>query len=70
MGYSDSDWARAGDVITRWFHFRSGKLSDQAIVALSTEAEYMALTNATQEALWIRSFLKEFRFSMNMPTTL
>jgi hypothetical protein len=79
VGYSDSDWA--GDIITRRstsgyiFYLGNSPIiwqsKIQPIVALSsTEAEYMALTNATQEALWIRSLLKEFGFSMNMPTTL
>ena len=79
VGFSDSDWA--GDLITRRstsgyiFYFGNSPIIWQSklqpIVALSsTEAEYMALTNATQEALWIRSLLKEFGFSMNMPTTV
>lgn len=36
----------------------------------STEAEYSSMSLATQEALWIRSILREWGLSMSMPTTL
>ena len=40
-------------------------------MALSTtEAEYIALSTATQEAVWIRSLLREWGFKMLMPTTI
>jgi hypothetical protein len=68
VGYSDADWA--GDIETRrstsgyvfvlngsCISWRSKK---QRTVALSsTEAEYMALSEATQEAVWLKSFLQE-----------
>ena len=67
-GFSDADWA--GDRDTR--RSTSGNafiLSDAAIiwfsrkqssVALSTiEAEYMALSIATQEAVWLRQLIDE-----------
>ncbi|KAF0706887.1 hypothetical protein AaE_013900 [Aphanomyces astaci] len=67
-GYSDADWA--GDVDTR--HSTSGycfllnngivswKSHKQRTVALSsTEAEYMGLTEAAQEALWMKALLQE-----------
>ena len=70
IGYSDADWA--GDTDDR--HSTSGvlfKLSGgaiswlskkQAIVALSTsEAEYVALSLAVQEAVWLRKLFKEIR---------
>ncbi|GMF35227.1 unnamed protein product [Phytophthora lilii] len=68
QGYSDADWA--GDVETRRstsgyaFMMNGGCISwrskKQRTVALSpTEAEYMALTEATQEALWLKAFLCE-----------
>ena len=68
IGYSDSDYA--GDRDTR--RSTSGNLfllGDGAVmwyskcqtsVALSTvEAEYMALSQATQEAVWLRRLLEE-----------
>jgi hypothetical protein len=48
----------------------------QPIVALSsTEAEYMAATEAVKEVLWMRNILHEFGFpqhgasSLHIPTT-
>ena len=68
QGYSDADWA--GDVETRRstsgyaFMMNNGCISwrskKQRTVALSsTEAEYMALTEAIQEAIWLKAFLCE-----------
>uniref|UniRef100_A0AAV1UHT8 Polyprotein n=1 Tax=Peronospora matthiolae TaxID=2874970 RepID=A0AAV1UHT8_9STRA len=65
QGYSDADWA--GDVESRRstsgyaFLLNNGCISwrskKQRTVALSsTEAEYMALTEATQEAVWLKAF--------------
>jgi hypothetical protein len=67
-GYTDSDWA--GDTDTRRstagyvFNIGSAAISwsskRQPTVALSsTEAEYMAQTQATKEAIWLRRFLNE-----------
>src|SRR5271154_1801352 len=43
----------------------------QATVALSsTEAEYMALTQATKEAIWLRTLLDELGFKQHDATTL
>ena len=68
IGYSDAYWA--GDIETR--RSTSGYVSvlnsgciiwrskKQRSVALSsTEAEYMALSEATQEAVWLKSFMRE-----------
>ena len=67
-GYSDADWA--GDIESRRstsgyaFMMSGGCISwrskKQRTVALSsTEAEYMALSEATQEAVWLKVFLCE-----------
>jgi hypothetical protein len=67
-GFSDADWA--GDVDTRRsttgyvVMINNGavawKSHKQPTVALSTmEAEYMALTEATKELKWVRTFLAE-----------
>ena len=43
----------------------------QRVVALSScEAEFMALTEATKEALWIKSFLSELRLNTNGPINI
>ena len=68
IGYSDADWA--GDVHDR--HSTSGNVfllakgamswlsKKQATVALATaEAEYVALSAATQEAIWLRRLLTD-----------
>jgi len=76
MGYSDADWAN--DPIT-WkliseyvFYLQGGIISKkQATVALSTtEAEYIALTQATKEAIWLRSLLGELGFNQYQPTLI
>ncbi len=66
VGYIDSDWAglKDGQRSTGGFIFLlsggpvSHQSKQQATVALSsTEAEYMATTEAGKEALWIARFL-------------
>src|SRR5665213_2460535 len=79
IGYSDANWGN--DVSTRrsttgYIFFLSGgaiswSSKRQATVALSsTEAEYMALTQATKEAIWLRSLLAELNYTQERPTTL
>jgi hypothetical protein len=71
IGYSDANWG--GDLETRRstsgyvFYVAGGTVSwlskKQATVALSsTEAEYMALTQAAKEAIWLRRLLADLRF--------
>jgi hypothetical protein len=78
-GYSDADWG--SDVTTSKsvsgyvFYLSGGVVSwsskKQTSVALSsTEAEYMALAHATQEAVWLRSLLHELGFQESSPTTI
>lgn len=68
IGYCDSDWA--GDLDTRRsttgyvFTFGGSAISwntkRQSTVALSTtEAEFMAMTEAAKEALWLKQLLSE-----------
>ena len=68
IGYSDADWA--GDCDNRhattgnMFLMAGGAISwlskKQVIVALSmSEAEYVALSSATQEAVWFRKLLSD-----------
>lgn len=72
IGYSDADWA--GDLDDR--HSTTGNLfllagaavswlsKKQPVVALSTsEAKYVALSSAAQEAIWIRRMLIELGVS-------
>ena len=69
--FSDADWA--GDIVERKstsgyvFQICGGTVSwrskRQGIVALSsTEAEYIALSFAAQELMWLRSFLKDLGY--------
>ena len=78
-GFTDADWA--GDISTRkstsgyvfkicggFISWRSNK---QSTVALSTtEAEYIALTSAAQEAVWLRALLKDLGFEQESPTVI
>ena len=79
LGYTDADYA--GDVDDR--HSTTGNLflmsgapiswfsKKQPIVTLSTaEAEYVALSTATQEAVWIRKLLSDFGVSQSQATTI
>ena len=79
FGYADADWA--GDVSTRkstsGYVFKIGsstiswRSKRQSIVALSsTEAEYVSLSHATQEAIWLRALLHDMGFNQSKPTMM
>ena len=77
--YSDADWT--GDVDTRRstsgyvFQFGNGTISwssrkQPTVAKFSTEAEYVALSSATQEAIWLRRLTKDFGKQTDAPTTI
>src|SRR5260370_8412310 len=77
--YSDSDWA--GDprdhcsLSGNIFKIAGGAIAwsskKQPSMALSsTEGEYMALTHAAKEAIWIQQFLGDISFPSMIPTTI
>lgn len=79
VGYCDADWA--SDIDERRsatgyvFKFQGAPITwatkRQTTVALSTaEAEYMALSAATQEAVWLRNFNREFKIVPCIPTQI
>ena len=79
VGFSDADWA--GDIDTRRstsgyaYQIGSSTVSwssrKQATVAKSsTEAEYVALSSATQEGIWLRRLLSGLKEDMSTPTTI
>ena len=79
LGYSDADYAGDMDdrhsTIGNLFLMSGGPISwyskKQPIVTLSTaEAEYVALSTATQEAVWIRKLLSDLGVSQDQPTTI
>ena len=79
IGYCDADWAGDRDdrhsTSRNVFLMAGGPISwlskKQAIVALSTsEAEYVALCIATQEAAWLRRLLADLKVLTNVPTLL
>ena len=79
VGFSDADWAgnldtwrsTTGYVVMLNNRAVAWRSQRQPTVALSTmEAEYMALTEATKELLWMRRFLKELGHESNNPTNL
>jgi hypothetical protein len=74
IGFSDSDWA--GDKVDRksttgyTFQVGGGSISwtsrKQTTIALSsTEAEYMALSDTTHQAIWTHTLLAEIGFAMD-----
>ncbi|XP_073271570.1 secreted RxLR effector protein 161-like [Primulina huaijiensis] len=77
IGYCDSDFAAdldkrrslSGYVFTFGGNVVSWKSSLQHVVALSTtEAEYISLTEAVKEPLWIKGFVGEIGFEQNYAT--
>ena len=78
-GYSDANFARDIDTrrSTSGFIFMlagapiSWQSRAQATVALSsTEAEYIALAGAAQEAIWFLQVLREFTFAITAPVLI
>ncbi|XP_073039066.1 secreted RxLR effector protein 161-like [Primulina eburnea] len=74
IGYCDSDYAAdldkrrslSGYVFTVGGNVVSWKSSLQHVIALSTtEAEYISLTEAVKEALWIKGFVNELGYEQN-----
>ena len=79
LGYSDSDWA--GDSVTRrsvsGYVFQLGQSTiswcskrQQTVAKSSTEAEYVALSIATQEVIWLRRLLSDLCVDMSTPTEM
>lgn len=79
VGFSDADWA--GDINDRkstsgyLFQISGGavtwKSKKQSCVALSTaEAEYIALSSAVQESVWLRQLTSELGSPPKTPTTI
>ena len=79
IGYSDSDWA--GDLDTRrstsgyMFQIGGATISwcskrQLTVARSSTEAEYVALSAAAQECIWLRRLLTDFMLGDDKPTTL
>ncbi|CAB4042840.1 Hypothetical predicted protein [Paramuricea clavata] len=79
VGFSDADWA--GDLndrkSTSGYTFQingaavSWRSKKQTCVALSTaEAEYVALSAAAQEALWMRQLLTDLNVNIDEPMTI
>jgi hypothetical protein len=77
-GYADADGSMNEDrkALTSYaFLINGGAISwctkKQEIIMLSmTEAEYMAITHASKEALWLRTLIKELFGDIKSPTTL
>lgn len=79
IGYTDNDWAGSVDDRKNTsgyvFHVGSGAISwaskKQPVVALSTaEAEYVAATAATCQAMWLRRVLRDLCHEQEKGTTI
>ena len=79
VGFSDADWA--GDINTRrstsGYAFQLGNSTvswssrkQHTVAKSSTEAEYVALSTATQEGIWLRRLLSCLKLDMNSPTVI
>ena len=78
-GYADADWA--GDVETRKstsgyiFQLAGSTISwrsqkQQAVALSTTEAEYISISSATQEAIWLRRLISSLGFDCKKATVL
>ena len=78
-GYSDADWA--GDLETRrsttgYIFFINGSpvswcsMLQRTVAQSAAEAEYMALSAASLEAVYLRRLLNDFRCPQNGPTVI
>ncbi|MFS7974794.1 putative RNA-directed DNA polymerase [Helianthus anomalus] len=79
IGYTDSDWASSVDdrksVSANVFSLGSGAVTwsskKQSTVALSsTEAEYVASSAATSQAIWLRRILEDLGVPQEAPTVI
>ena len=79
VGHSDADWGGDPDDLrsTSGYCFDIGgtlvswRSKKQSSVALSTaEAEYMALSNTAQEAVWLRELYQDLTNRMDCPTVI
>jgi transposase InsO family protein len=79
IGYSDSDWAANSDdrrSTTGYVYTLNGgavawATRKQRTVALSsTEAEYMALTETSKHALWVKSLCEQLSFDIDLPISI
>ena len=79
IGYSDADWANDVDdrhsITGTLFMMSNGAVSwnskKQAVVSLSTaEAEYVALSSTTQEAIWLKRLLCDLGTVSDIPVLL
>lgn len=79
IGYVDADWAQnrvdrksnSGYV----FKYNGGCVSwccrkQQCVSLSSTEAEYIALAEAVQEAVWLRKLMEDFDIKLQEPTII
>lgn len=78
-GYADANWAEdrtdrksnSGYIFKIYGATVSWGCRKQTCVALSsTEAEFIALSDACKEAIWLRSVLSWFQMDMSKPTTM
>ena len=79
IGFADADWA--GDLDTRCstsgYVFQVGNATvswnskrQKTVARSSTEAEYVALSNAAQEAIWLRRLLNDLGVDASSPTVI
>ena len=79
IGYSDADWANDVDTrrSTSGYVFQINGLTvswsskrQSCVTRSSTEAEYVALSHATQEAVWLRRLLNDIGEKQDQPSVM
>lgn len=79
IGYADADWAGnfdEGKSATGYLFYLNDNLiswstkKQQTTALSSTEAEYMAETEAAKEAMWLKMFINELGYEIKLPITI
>ena len=78
LGYADADWAlqdHRHSISAYIFQIDGGSISwsfqkQNIVTLLSTEAEFIALTHAAKEALWLHHFITEVIKPLKSPIRL
>jgi hypothetical protein len=79
IGYSDSDWAENKDdrhSTTGFVYFMANapvawvSRQQKTVALLSTEAECMALSDASRQCAWLRSMQHEISYTLTNPTAI
>ncbi|GKV19874.1 hypothetical protein SLEP1_g30074 [Rubroshorea leprosula] len=79
LGFTNSDWARSEDdmksTLGCCFYIGSGMISwcsrkQDAVAQSTTESEYIAATDAANQAIWMRQVMPDLKHAQKEPTVI